>query len=206
MSTIARRFIAVGKFPTSAVGLLKFTQALMVALTNNGNFVDAAQVIAALNAAFGLLDGTETAAQTRTKGTVAARNAAKANLLTTLHGAKAYVQQKADANVEQGQAIIESAGLTVRKASASTKPEFAAKQGAVSGSVHLTARATARRCSYEWQWSADGGKTWTVLPTTLQARTTVQNLPVGVMCAFRFRPVTKAGEGDFSQVVTLLVK
>jgi len=206
MTSKTHRIVAVSRFPTSVVALLKYTQAFIAALTNNHNFTDAAQVIAGLQAAFQALDAGETAAKTRAIGTVAARDNAKDALLTALHGAKAYVQQKADAAPEQAQAIIESAGLAVRKTAIRIKLGFTAKAGPVSGSVQLAARAAGRRASYEWQWSADGGKTWTSLPSTLQAKTTVPNLPVGTNCSFRYRAVTKTGEGDWSQVISLLVK
>jgi len=206
MTSKTHRIVAVSKFPSPVVALLKYTQAFIAALTNNAFFTDAAAVIASLQAAFTALDTTETAAKTRAIGTVAARDNAKAALLTTLHGAKAYVQKKADATPDQAQAIIESVAMTVRKTPIRVKLGFTANPGVVSGSVHLAARAVGRRASYEWQWSADGGKTWTVLPGTLQAKTTVPNLPVGTNCSFRFRAVTKTGEGDWSQVITLLVK
>ena len=206
MTTTTHRFIAVSKFPRPVVALLKFTQAFIAALMNNPYFTDAAAIIATLTGAHTALDATETVAQTRAKGTAAARNEARTALLTALHGAKAYVQQKADASPEHAQAIIESATLAVRKTALRVKLGFIAKQGAVSGSVKLEARATSRRASYEWQWSADGGKTWTQLPGTLQAKTTVVGLPVGTNCSFRFRALTRTGEGDWSQVVTLVVK
>ncbi|HEX8794731.1 MAG TPA: hypothetical protein VF765_27480 [Polyangiaceae bacterium] len=206
MTSKTHRLVVVTRFPTSVVALLKYTQALIAALTNNTHFTDAAAVLAALQGAFTMLDTSETTAKTRAIGTVAARDNAKNALLTQLHGAKAYVQQKADANPEQAQAIIESAGMAVRKTPIRVKLGFTVKPGPVTGSVHLSARSAARRASYEWEWSADGGKTWTLLPSTLQAKTTVPNLPVGTSCSFRFRPVTKTGEADWSQVVTMLVK
>jgi hypothetical protein len=206
MTSKTHRFVVASKFPTSVVALLKYTQAFIAALTNNPNFSDASSVIASLQSAFKALDSAETSAKTRAIGTVAARDTAKAALLTALHGAKAYVQQKADANPEQATAIIESASLAVRKTPLRVKLGFTAKPGPVTGSVHLSARAAGRRASYEWEWSADGGKTWTLLPSTLQAKTTVPNLPVGTSCSFRFRPVTRTGEGDWSQVVAMLVK
>ena len=83
---------------------------------------------------------------------------------------------------------------------------FAAKPGAVSGTVVLAARAAAVRASYEWGWSGDGGKTWTAVPPTLQAKTEIPGLPVAPAVQFRFRAVTKAGAGDWSQPTTLLVK
>ncbi len=205
-TTTTPRSIAVGKFPTSVPALLKFAQAFASALTDNANFPDSAAIVAAINTGYTTLNTTETAVKARTQGTVAVRDVAKANLLTSLHAGKSYVQSKADANLPQGQAIIESSSLAVRKTTIRQKAVFAAKAGAVSGSVDLTAKVVARRSSYEWDWSADGGKTWTTLPSTLQAKTTVPNLPVGTNASFRFRAVTKAGEGDWSQIVTLLIK
>jgi hypothetical protein len=162
--------------------------------------------VAAIVAAVAALTAAETTAKTRVQGAVAARNVAKANLLTAMHAAKSYVQGKADANPAQAHAIIESSSLTVRKTVVRQKLAFAAKPGSVSGTAHLTAKVTSPRSAYEWDWSADGGKTWTTLPVTMQAKTTVPNLPVGTVASFRVRPVTKAGEGDWSQVVTLLIK
>jgi hypothetical protein len=53
---------------------------------------------------------------------------------------------------------------------------------------------------------ADGGKTWTPLPVTLQAKTTRTGLAVASIPQFRYRAVTKGGEGDWSQPVSVVVK
>jgi hypothetical protein len=58
--------------------------------------------------------------------------------------------------------------------------------------------------SYEWQYSLDQ-KTWTNAPSSLQAKTTITGLTSSTTYYFRFRGVTKAGEGAFSQVVQILV-
>jgi hypothetical protein len=69
--------------------------------------------------------------------------------------------------------------------------------GSVSGTALLVAPAT-HRAAYEWQCSADGGKTWSVLPPTLQAKTSVTALQTGATVQFRYRSVTKTGAGDWS--------
>ena len=83
---------------------------------------------------------------------------------------------------------------------------FNATQGPVSGSAKITAVVAARRASYEWQYSTDGGKTWIAAPGTLKASTTVPGLPVGTAVQFRYRALTRAGESDWSQAVVLVVK
>jgi hypothetical protein len=42
-------------------------------------------------------------------------------------------------------------------------------------------------------------------PSTLQAKTTITGLPVGTSVLFRYRTLTKTGEGDWSQGLALLV-
>jgi hypothetical protein len=69
----------------------------------------------------------------------------------------------------------------------------------------VIAVAAARRAAYDWQYSSDGGKTWTTAPSTLQAKTTVAGLVPGSTVHFKFRAVTKTGEEDWSQPVSLMV-
>jgi len=83
---------------------------------------------------------------------------------------------------------------------------FNATPGPVAGSAKLVAGAAARRASYEWEYSTDGGKTWIAAPPSLQAKTVVTGLPAGNALQFRYRTVTKTGAADWSASVTLLVK
>jgi hypothetical protein len=205
MSNVPNRTLAAMKLPKSVPAILKVTSALIAALASPF-FQNGAPVIAALTKAFTATDTAETAAKTRAKGTVAARNAALTTLIAVIHAAKAFVQQTADADAEHAEAIIAAAGMTVRKPTSHHKPPFTVKQGATSGTVNLAAKAVAVRASYEWEWSADGGKTFSQLPPTLQAKTTMAGVVPGSTLQFRFRAVTKAGLGDWSQTVTLLVK
>lgn len=198
-------FIAL-KLPLPVPQLIKVAQAIIAALTNNPRIPNPNPPLSALNGALAALVTTETATKTRAAGTVAARNVARTNLLSLLHATKANVQQLADANPEQAEAIIASAAMSVRRTAGRTKAPFEAKLGAVSGSVLLVARAAAARASYEWEWSADGGKTWTTLPPTLQSKTEVTGLPVMAVAQFRYRAITKTGAGDWSLPTSVLVK
>jgi len=118
----------------------------------------------------------------------------------------AYVQAIADADVENGAAIIGSSGLLLRKMPV-RKPRVAAvKPGAMSGSVEVVAPPAARRAAYEWQYSLDGGKTWVEASPSLQAKQTIVGLPVGSSVMFRYRAVVKTGPLDWGQPIALLVK
>jgi hypothetical protein len=119
---------------------------------------------------------------------------------------KAHVQAAADANPDNSVTIIQGAGMTVHKVAVRAPRVFAAKLGPVAGSVKLVTAAAARRASYEWEISTDGGKTWVAGTPTLQARTQLTGLPSGTTVQFRVRTVTKSGASDWSPPVSLLVK
>jgi hypothetical protein len=207
MSTkISNRSLVVLKLPTNVPELIKTGQSIVQAMTGNAFFASPNPPLSKVGGYLATLTATETATKTRAKGTVEARNAARTDVVGALHGLKAYVQEISDAGGDQGPAIIASAGMSVKRTSAPIKPVFAAHPGATSGSVKLVAKAAGHRASYEWQWSSDGGKTWTTAPATLQAKTVIAGLPVATSCIFRYRAVTKTGEGDWSQLVTLVVK
>jgi len=69
-------------------------------------------------------------------------------------------------------------GLEVKRKAGPTRV-FTAKQGPTSGSVILLAPKAGNRAGYEWAHSLDGGTTWTALPFTVQAKTTVTGLKPG---------------------------
>ncbi|MDP9151657.1 MAG: hypothetical protein M3O36_17180 [Myxococcota bacterium] len=52
---------------------------------------------------------------------------------------------------------------------------------------------------------ADGGRTWITAPVTLQAKTTIGGLALGATVLFKYRPVTKASDGDWSQPASLVI-
>jgi hypothetical protein len=101
-------------------------------------------------------------------------------------------------------ALIESAFMSVRKVTKRPVPELRAKNADVSGKVVLAAKAVGRSAIYFWEYSLDQS-TWTPLPETMGARTEVSGLTFARVYYFRFRAFTRAGRGDHSQVVSLLV-
>ena len=193
--------------PIPIPALLKVTGAIVAAMTGNAFFPNAAALLTAVGNAQKALDTAETATKTRAIGTVAARNAARSDLLSQIHAARALVQSAADADPAHAEAMITSAGMAVRKPTTHTTAPFNATQGPTSGPFVPVANAARRRASYDWQWSPDGGKTWTELPLTLQAKTTV----AGIRCGHeRAVPLSfgdeGGGQGDWSQPAALLVK
>jgi len=202
----SHRPIAALNLPLKVPALILYAQNIVKGMTANAAFPTPAPSLAALNGAIAALNTAETATLTRLKGAVAARNTARSALVTLLQQVRGYVQNTADADAENGASIIESAGIGIRKTPVRPSRVFNATPGPVSGSAKLVTAAAAHRASYEWETSTDGGKTWVPAPPTLQARTIVTGLPSGTSVQFRVRAVTKAGGGDWSPPVSLLVK
>jgi hypothetical protein len=191
--------------PKSVPALIVFAKGIVKRMTGNKSFANPTPTLAVVTAAIDDLSVAETAALARTKGAAADRNVKREALVAVLQQLRAYVQATADTDPTAAASIIESAGVAVRKTPTRRARTFAAKTGSVSGVATVVAAAAARRASYEWQFSSDGGKTWVAAPSTLQAKTNVSGLQPGSTVYFKYRPVTKTGEGDWSQPVSLLV-
>ncbi len=205
LSTKTHRAIAVLSLPSNVPALVTYCTGVIKGLTNNAYFQTPTPPIATLQSATNDVQTAETGAQARAKGAVALRNAKKVSLVTLMEEARTYVQSTADASPENAPAIIQSAGMAVRKTPIRPPRVFAAKPTGISGAVKIVAPAAARRASYEWQYSTDGGKTWLALKSTLQAKTSMTGLTPATTVQFRYRAVIKAGEGDWSQPISLLV-
>ncbi len=203
---MAARSMVVLKLSPRVKNVITFAQNVASALTNNPHFPTPNPSLATLQADVAALNVAETAVLSRTKGAVEARDAKLAIVRSDLENLKAYVQTvAATASPSDADAIIESSGLTIRKVTLHDKAALAAKQGSVTGTVNLVAKAAAKRAAYTWQYSVDQ-KTWTTVPSTIQSKAGVSGLTAGTMYYFRVQSITGAGVGDWSQVVSLLVK
>jgi hypothetical protein len=200
-----RHSTAVLKLPLSVPALITYAKGIVTRMSANPSFPNPTPTLAAVTVAIDELHVAETAALARAKGAVATRNDKRAALIVLLKQLRGYIQTVADASTEDGAAVIESAGVAVRKTPTHRARVFAAKLGAVSGTAKVIAVTAGRRASYEWQYSTDGGKTWITAPATLQAKTTVAGLMPGATVLFRYRPVTRSGEGDWSQPASLVI-
>lgn len=205
-NTVAHRSIAVLKLPRPVAVLVSVAKAVVVAMTGNAAFPNPQPTLAAIQTAIADLEAAEAAAQARTKGAVATRNQKRKALVTLLEQLRGYVQTVADADAERAPALIQSAAMNVRKVTARAPRVFAVKQGSVSGALVLVTASAGHRASYEWEYSADAGKTWQAMPPTLQAKTSVTGLSAGTTYSFRYRSVTKAGASDWSAPVSTVVK
>ena len=201
---IVKRTTAVLKMPARKPLVGAYVTSIINAMTGNTLLPSPTPPLATLSADLAAFEASEATALTRVKGAAVTRNEKYLVLHGDLEHEMAYVQSVADANPANAQSIIESSGFAVRKTTSHPKTALKATAGPVPGAVKVVAKAVAPRASYEWQFSTDQ-KTWTNAPTTLQAKIAITGLTSGTVYYFRFRAVTKVGEGAWSQVVQILV-
>ena len=175
-----------------------------VSMRQDPRFADADRPIKVLEGHLSALQEAEVFTLTRTLGAVSLRDARLAEVRGDLAVLRCYVQRLADADAANSASIIEGSGFNVKHSSGHGKPGFEVKLGRVLGSVHLVARAEDRRASYDWEYGRDE-VTWTRLETTLRADQSLDGLTPGVRYFFRYRSITSAGKGDWSQTVSMLV-
>src|SRR5262249_40862896 len=99
------------------------------------------------------------------------------------------------------QSIIESSGMSMVKRVIQPKPPIAAKRGLVPGTASLYAKAVKGALIYQWQMSGDQ-KSWTDLPWSKKATTTVSGLTPATAYYFRVRILPAAGTSDWTACIT----
>ena len=199
-----RHTIAALKLPRSAGGVIVYAQCVSSVMKDNPFFSSPNPPLATLDLAIADASIAEAAVLTRTKGFKEARDAKLDALRADLESERAYVQEVANANPTEAEAIIQSAGMNVRGFTMRATGELLVSQGRVSGTVRLAAKSAGDRARYDWQYGRDE-TTWMNAPPTIQSRTDVAGLLPGTVYFFRVRPTTITGPGDWSQVVSLLV-
>ena len=212
MSTMYAR-ATLGAKATNTNSVQTRTKAVVAGL-GGAQFASLASNAKALSDQSTTLDKAETVAKTRVKGSAAARNKERRTLVTMLKTVVPLVQALADqsATLDGAIAVIEAAGLVVAVVPKRIKPILAAKQGPVSGSVVLEANATAlgakesRKSFFNWQATADGGKSWLTFPGTPKCKTSVANLTPLTTYGFRVALTDSSGVmQEWSPVVSFVV-
>jgi hypothetical protein len=184
--------------------LVVFGRHVVQSMTNNPWFPSPSPPLADISKGLDDLESSEVAVRSGTKGTAAVRDGHKAVTNGHMVGLKGYVGLIASQNAAHAIEIIESAGMTPRKAGTREKPPLAARVGPNIDEVLLRAKAAGKRAAYEWQYSSDGGKSWIVIGTTTVASTSLQGVSAGTYL-FRVRSTVKRTTSNWSQTVSLSV-
>jgi hypothetical protein len=197
------RLLAALMLPEQVPLLIERVDFVISKMTGNAYFPNPIPTLAALTAANNTLRVAQVAAGGRGVGLVQARNSAQLVVMQLAQELLGVVQGVADANAASAAAVIESAGMFVRKVTPPARPAFAVTEGAVTGSARARVKSQGRNATYWWAYSTDQ-RTWVSAPVTRVASTTFSGLTAGTTYYFRYQAMTAAGLGDWSQVVSFM--
>jgi hypothetical protein len=200
-----KRYLAILAFPGRMADKIVKAQSIVDKMTNNANFPTPVPALSTVQADLTAFSTNEAAAKSRAKAAVEARNASLTLLKKDLHALLLYVQGIADANSANAATIIEGAGFSTKKAGSRTKADLTLKAGTVSGTVLMTARGAGSRSAHQWQMSKDQ-LTWTDLPMTIVAKTTVVGLTYGTTMFFRERAIITTGPLLWTSPVSIVIQ
>ncbi len=161
-----------------------------------------------VNTDFTALDTAQALVETRAPNGVATRDAARKTVTDDMRAWQRYVQGLIDAETDPDQKLIiaNSSGFDITVNGVRVKPDFKVIQMATPGTVKLVARSAGMRAAYSWQMSANNGSTWTDLPITNVANTSVAGLTLGARYVFRFRSVVKNVTSPWSFTVSVVMQ
>jgi hypothetical protein len=140
----------------------------------------------------------------RTVGNKAIRDAAWDTVYVLVCKIKNTVQDAADANSLQAEAIITNSGMKIKRQSVRQKQNDEARNGASSGTVIVFGKIEKDTTSHEWQISTDGIN-FTMLPYTIGASTMVTGLTPATRMYFRHRCVIKNVPGLWGPILDIVI-
>ncbi|MFO0757510.1 MAG: fibronectin type III domain-containing protein [Byssovorax sp.] len=191
--------------PKTVSALIVYGRHVVQVMTGNPWFPKPEPKLGTVSADLDTLEDAEATAQGRTKGAAATRDLSRKVVFDDMFGLKGYVQGIANQNPAQAEAIIESAGMSLKKHTSHVRPDLEAHLGKIPGEVILRAKSAGQIAAYEWQISGDGGATWTPLGTTTVANTKAEGLTVGTTYLFRLRVTIKKTTGDWWQPISFFM-
>jgi hypothetical protein len=172
----------------------------------------------ALPAFLGLIQNLAVAQQavrTRAIGARENRDVHRGLLLTGMDLERTFIQSLADAQPSRAAALITNGGLVVAASPVFHKALLTLRNAKPSGGVTCDAHVglligagakhpTEKRY-FGWQYTVDGGKTFTTMVPTPTGKTAIHGLAPLTTVGVRVNLTNSEGPGDWSQTVTILV-
>jgi hypothetical protein len=198
-----RKLKVILNAPRSIGDYILFARFIASRMQGNPYFPSPTVPIATLAAHIDELEALQVGTLSR-RDVTKARDAAFIAVKADLEVLAMYVQTLAGERMLDSEAIVASAGMSIKRFPGPGKPAFVVKLGKLSGSVKLVVRDSGRNRTFYWQYSSDGA-TWIDMEDTVVAHAELSGLTPGRLYSFRYRKKTSKGLEDWSQVYTLFV-
>ena len=191
-------------FPAVVAVFIVYSKTIYMAMFENPLFAALAAKVASLYIDITALELAEAGFKTiKPTHTASERDAALEKVKADLRSLRNDVQEMASADPTNAESIIESAGMSAKGQAVHGKRQNTAKDGVEQGSVDLTAEGAG---PHEWRMSTDD-LTWTLLPSSYKAKTTVTDLTTGTNYSFQNRRMLPNDEkSEWSQSIKIMVR
>jgi hypothetical protein len=203
MNAITTIIAVLPESPQNVSRYLMACRLIVTMMTDNQNFPAPTPPLSEVSTDLDALEASEELARKGGKGMVPQRDVVLRKVHHKMTMLRAYVQSAANAEPDQAEALIHSAGMNIGKPRTRTKLPVEVKHGDAPGEVVLDAKALPHPVQYRWQMSADQ-KTWTDLPESFKTKSVVEGLVPATVYAFRLRTVTRNGPSEWSPPVTIM--
>ena len=200
-----QRTIVAFKIPRRNNDRINYARSVAAAMSANPHFPSPAPTLSDFEAHIDAAAAANAFVLIGPIGSAAQRDARFVAVQSDLEQLRSYVQRVADASSGEARAIIESAGMSVKRPGLHDKPRIAVKAGPVSGSVVVVAKSAGDRATYEWQYSRVD-EPWIDVAPTRQAKKVLDGLVQVGVYQFRVRSVAQAGRSDFGDAVSFRVE
>lgn len=185
---------------------IEFARFIVTSMTGNANFTTPNPALLTITTNANALETAHIAAKGGGKDETAAMHAKEQLLDLSLKLLAAYVEGIANANPANAEAIALSSGMNTKK-NASPRPNgFRVEHGKNAGEVNLRTNAD-DRAVFVWETTTtpDDEATWTTLNSSTRAHYLATGLNSGTRYYFRVAKIDKDGQGDWSNVLNIIV-
>ena len=198
----------------AALGLSKLTPPQIVAnanhyaqqMTGNAHFPQPSPALADVTTQSKVVETAYALSQTRARGSVSKMHVEVKGLARLLKGLAAYVETIANADPDNAENIIISAGMPVKKHKTVVPKTFTAKAGKNPGTVVLNNKAIPHAINiYQMSTDPNNPASWVTLVTDTRVRYVKTGLTSGIRYFFRTAQINKGVQSAYSPVVDVII-
>jgi hypothetical protein len=203
---VPKRTVALLLAKKSTPQIIADAKSYVQKMTGNTNFPTPSPSLATVSTQIATLEASYSVSLTKAKGAAAQMHSDLKTLSSTLKNLAAYVENTANADPDNAEAIINSAGMTVKKHTPLPPKVFSVKQGATSGVVEVNSKAVSR-ASYIYQYTTDqtNANSWVDGYKNAKVKGFITGLTPGIRYYFRVATISTTGESSWSNVISMLV-
>ena len=204
---VQKKLVALGLSKLSAPQVIANTKLYVQKMTGNTNFPTPTPSLTTVSTQLATLEAAYTLSQTRVKGSVSKMKVELKALEILLKNLASYVETIANADPDNAENIIQSAGMTVKKAAARPPKVFSATLTKVPGQVKLNSKAAGKTACYIYQMTTDPNTvtSWQTILTSNNVKDLVNGLASNTRYYFRVAVSIKGIQAAWSTTVNVLM-